>query len=200
MAILLSYGSTGQAQHARPPPRRTFAKITAMLVSLGIVVAVVAVAAQVRVSALVQLPAGSGGHLHRQRLRSSGEREQTLLGFDPVRSNMRTRPPPAAGNTQQTVDAFERLPDQRDPLPSWATEWAEESRTKCQVRPGRVRLNTTTALARLLTAFRVLASPCALVLTRHLLLTDEKPLPKPRAARSATTATCRIRLGRSGAG
>ena len=130
---MLSYGAIG---YARPPPGRTFAKITAMLVSLGIVVAVVAVAAQVRVSTLVQLPAGSGGHHYRQRVRSSGEREQTLLGFDPVRSNMRTRPPPATGNTQQTEDAFARK--QRDPLPSWATEWAQESRTKCQVRPGRV--------------------------------------------------------------
>ena len=51
-----------------------------------------------------------------------------LLGFDPLRSN-------AGGHSSppNTLQAFEQAEDQQNPLPTWATEWADKSNTKCDV-------------------------------------------------------------------
>jgi hypothetical protein len=50
-----------------------------------------------------------------------------LLGFDPLRSNTRTRPSP------NTFESFEKDPNDQDPLPTWAIEWNDDVRTKCKV-------------------------------------------------------------------
>lgn len=51
-----------------------------------------------------------------------------LLGFDPFNSN---RQP--GKQSASTLGAFEQDENSRDPLPSWATEWSDESHETCEV-------------------------------------------------------------------
>ena len=51
-----------------------------------------------------------------------------LLGFDPFNSNSQ---PGKAGTS--TLGAFEQDGEEREPLPSWATEWSDENHNTCAV-------------------------------------------------------------------
>lgn len=50
-----------------------------------------------------------------------------LLGFDPFNSNSH----PGKGGSS-TLGAFEQDSEERQPLPSWATEWSDENHNTCE--------------------------------------------------------------------
>ena len=61
---------------------------------------------------------------------ATATRTAQLMGFDPFRSNSQ---PGKNSNAHSTTDAFEAGDNEKDPLPSWATEWSEENHNSCEV-------------------------------------------------------------------
>jgi len=118
--VVPSYGTTavgGAARGAGAQPR--LATATAACAVVVVTVAVVMLAGAQRAAA---------GGTQTAQLVAQAQTTQQLLGFDPYRSNSQP-----GRNSESTVGAFESDSDERDPLPSWATEWSDENHDTCEI-------------------------------------------------------------------
>ena len=128
-------GVDGMLRHARgsEKPRLAVAAAACTAMAVAFVMLAGAQPAAVPVSLSRSLPswATEWSHEHAAGPRgATATRTAQLLGFDPFRSNSL---PGKNSNAHSTTDAFEADDDEKDPLPSWATEWSEENHNSCEV-------------------------------------------------------------------